>query len=83
VLAGLLLVAVLAGGHRSAATTLPEFRFSQPVHAVGRLPLALNGFALWLALMIGLSVVNYGYPIAQLMALPQTSVPAVPIGGTR
>jgi cytochrome c oxidase subunit 1 len=83
VLSGLLFVAVLAGGHRGAAAALPEFRFSQPVHAVGRLPLALNGFALWLALMIGLSVVNYGYPIGQLMALPQTSVPAVPIGGQR
>jgi cytochrome c oxidase subunit 1 len=33
--------------------------------------------------MIGLSVVNYGYPIAQLMTLKQTSVPAVPIGSTR
>jgi cytochrome c oxidase subunit 1 len=40
-------------------------------------PVALNGFALWIALMIGLTVVNYGYPIVQLMALPQTSVPAV------
>jgi len=60
---------------------LPEFRFSQPVHAAGRLPAALNSFALWLALMIGLSVVNYGYPISQLIALKQTSVPAVPVGG--
>jgi cytochrome c oxidase subunit 1 len=33
--------------------------------------------------MIGLTVVNYGYPIAQLLALPQTSVPAVWIGGQR
>jgi cytochrome c oxidase subunit 1 len=81
VLSGLLFVMVLAGGHRGAASTLAEFRFSQPVHAVGRLPVALNGFALWLALMIGLSIVNYGYPIVQLMALPQTSVPAVPVGG--
>jgi cytochrome c oxidase subunit 1 len=52
------------------------------VHAVGRVPVALNGYALWLALMIGLSLVNYGYPIAQLVGLKQTSVPAVPIGGT-
>ena len=41
---------------------------------------AASFFALWLALMIGLTVVNYGYPIVQLMALEQTSVPAVPIG---
>ncbi|GAB3457070.1 b(o/a)3-type cytochrome-c oxidase subunit 1 [Massilia terrae] len=81
VISGLLFIIVLLRGHGGARVTLPEFRFSQPVHAVARVPLALNGFALWLALMIGLSVVNYGYPIGQLMALPQTSVPAVPVGG--
>jgi cytochrome c oxidase subunit 1 len=32
--------------------------------------------------MIGLSILNYGYPISQLIALKQTSVPAIPIGGT-
>jgi cytochrome c oxidase subunit 1 len=84
-LGGLLLVAsaalfilVLVRGHLGGRITLPEFRFSAPVHATTRVPVALNGFALWIALMIGLTVVNYGYPIVQLMALPQTSVPAVP-----
>jgi cytochrome c oxidase subunit 1 len=81
VVSGILFVAVLLRGHMSERITLPEFRFSQPVHAEGRLPVALNSFALWLALMIGLSVVNYGYPIGQLMALKETSVPAVPVGG--
>jgi cytochrome c oxidase subunit 1 len=41
----------------------------------------LNNFGLWVAMMIGLTIVNYGYPIAQLALLPQTSVPAIPIGG--
>jgi cytochrome c oxidase subunit 1 len=81
VVSGLLFLLVLLRGHMAPRITLPEFRFSQPVHAEGRLPIALNGFALWLALMIGLSVVNYGYPIGQLMALKETSVPAVPVGG--
>jgi cytochrome c oxidase subunit 1 len=81
VVSGLLFLLVLLRGHGAPKITLPEFRFSQPVHAVGRLPVALNSYALWLALMIGLSVVNYGYPIGQLMALKQTSVPAVPVGG--
>jgi hypothetical protein len=40
-----------------------------------RLPVALNGFALWLTLMIDLTIVNYGYPIAQLLALMATSFP--------
>jgi cytochrome c oxidase subunit 1 len=82
VISGLLFLLVLLRGHRGSLVELPEFRFSQPVHAVARVPVALNGYALWLALMIGLSLVNYGYPIAQLVALKQTSVPAVPIGGT-
>jgi cytochrome c oxidase subunit 1 len=46
-------------------------------------PIALNGFALWLTLMVGLTLVNYGYPIAQLLALEGTSVPAVYVGAAR
>lgn len=82
VLSGVLFLLVLLQGHRSVRVELPEFRFSQPVHLAERVPAALNGYALWLALMIGLSIVNYGYPISQLIALKQTSVPAIPIGGT-
>jgi cytochrome c oxidase subunit 1 len=48
-----------------------------------RIPVALNSFGLWLALMIGLTVVNYGYPIAQLMVLKETNVPAVYVGASR
>jgi cytochrome c oxidase subunit 1 len=81
VVSGLLFLLILLRGHRARLVELPEFRFSQPVHATGRLPAALNGYALWLALMIGLSIVNYGYPIAQLASLKETSVPAVPVGG--
>jgi cytochrome c oxidase subunit 1 len=81
VVSSLLFLLVLLRGHRNRVIELPEFRFSQPVHAVGRLPAALNSYALWLALMIGLSIVNYGYPIVQLASLKQTSVPAVPVGG--
>jgi cytochrome c oxidase subunit 1 len=74
-----LFVVILVRGHFGNRITLPEFRFSMPVHATTKVPAALNSFGLWLALMIGLTVVNYGYPIGQLMALKQTSVPAVPI----
>lgn len=89
-LGGLLLVAsvvlfllILVRGHFANRINLPEFQFSTPAHPSGKLPAVLNGFALWLALMIGLTVVNYGFPIAQLMSLKQTSVPAVPIGEGR
>jgi len=33
------------------------------------------------AMMIGLTIVNYGFPIAQLAMLKDTSVPAIRIGG--
>ena len=46
-------------------------------------PAALNGFALWVGLMIALTVVNYGVPIAQLAGLPDASVPVVPVGAPR
>jgi cytochrome c oxidase subunit 1 len=76
---GALFLWILFSGHRAARVELPQFRFSTPVHETVRLPAALNGFALWLALMIGLSLINYGFPIAQLLSTPNTAVPAVPI----
>ena len=87
VFGGLLLVisaglffAVLIEGHRAARADPGAYRFSVAVHQPTRLPLALNGFALWVTLMIVLTIVNYGYPIAQLLALKETSVPAVYVG---
>jgi len=84
---GLLLVAsavvfvfVLARARRNAATPAP-FTFSVAAHPNEATPVALNGFGLWVAMMIGLTIVNYGYPIAQLAVLKETSVPAIPIGG--
>jgi cytochrome c oxidase subunit 1 len=59
----------------------PEaFTFSQPAHAGAHTPVALNGFGLWVAMMIGLTVVNYGFPIVQLASLKDASVPVIPIG---
>jgi cytochrome c oxidase subunit 1 len=86
-LGGLLLVAsavlfivILARARRNAATPAP-FTFSVSAHAGERTPAALNGFGLWVAMMIGLTVINYGFPIVQLAMLQETSVPAIPIGG--
>ena len=54
--------------------------FSMEAHPGGRTPILLNGYALWLAMMVGLTVVNYGFPIAQLAMLKEARVPIVPIG---
>ena len=80
-ISGVLFLVVLIRGQRGARARggrLPLQRRRRILPA--RMPVALNSFALWLALMIGLTVVNYGYPIAQLMVLKETSVPAVYVG---
>ena len=80
VISAVLFVYVLARARSNAATPEP-FTFSLAAYPGERTPAALNNFGLWVAMMIGLTIVNYGYPIAQLALLPQTSVPAIPIGG--
>jgi cytochrome c oxidase subunit 1 len=77
---GCLLVYTLATATRRRAASVEPFAFSRAVHPHERTPAALNGFALWLAMMIALTVVNYGYPIAQLASIPEASVPVIPIG---
>ena len=74
----LLFVGILAGARRPGAASVP-FTFSIAVHPQERVLPALNGFAIWVAMMVALTVVNYGFPIAQLIALEHTSVPAIPI----
>ncbi|MEJ0003433.1 MAG: b(o/a)3-type cytochrome-c oxidase subunit 1 [Pararobbsia sp.] len=83
VVSAVLFFIVLVSAHRGPRIVVEEYRFSKAVHPPTTVPLALNSFTLWLALMIGLTLVNYGYPIAQLLATPQTSVPAVYVGGSR
>jgi cytochrome c oxidase subunit 1 len=79
VVSAFLFVFILAAA-RKGATAPERFTFSVAAHPGGRAPVALNGFGLWVAMMIGLTVVNYGYPIVQLALLDAASVPIVPIG---
>ena len=74
---GLLFVFILARAYAAPAEHAGPYRFSVPVYPVKSLPLALNGYAIWVALMIGLTLTNYGYPIAALVARQDTSVPAI------
>jgi cytochrome c oxidase subunit I len=82
-ISGLLFLVILARGQLTRPIDAGAYRFSIPLHMPARIPVALNSFGLWLALMIGLTVVNYGFPIAHLMALNNTSVPAVYSGEPR
>ena len=74
---------VLIRGQLAPRSEASAYRFAIPLHMPARIPVALNGFGLWLTLMVALTAVNYGYPIGQLLVLKQTSVPAVYVGASR
>ncbi|HVT52332.1 MAG TPA: b(o/a)3-type cytochrome-c oxidase subunit 1 [Dongiaceae bacterium] len=80
VVSGLLFLVILFRGQRAAATDAGAYRFATAIHMPKTVPAPLNGFALWVGLMVGLTVTNYGFPIAQLIARPEGSVPAVYVG---
>jgi cytochrome c oxidase subunit 1 len=83
VASGVLFLVILARGQLAPRAEPGAYRFSLAVHPPVSVPAALNGYALWLALMIGLTVTNYGFPIAQLALRQGTSVPAVYVGAQR
>jgi len=83
VISGFLFVWILARAHAASRRAEPApYTFSRPVHEVP-VPAALNSFALWVGLMIALTVINYGFPIAQLASNPGTAVPVIPVGSPR
>jgi cytochrome c oxidase subunit 1 len=77
---GVLFIYVLATARKRENVKVEPFTFSRTAHPGGHTPVALNGFGLWVAMMIGLTVVNYGYPIFQIASLKEASVPVIPIG---
>ena len=81
VVSGVLLVYVLATARKASGAPVAAFTFSRMAHPGGATPALLNGFALWVVMMIALTLVNYGFPIVQLALLPDAYVPIVPVGG--
>jgi cytochrome c oxidase subunit 1 len=77
---GLLFLFILARGQRAEVTTADPYTFARPVHEPAVVPAPLNGYALWLSLMVALTITNYGFPILQLASGYGTSVPAVYVG---
>jgi cytochrome c oxidase subunit I len=79
IISAFLFIAILLRNHGAQPVTPAPFTFSQPVHQE-TVPVALNGFALWVGLMIALTITNYGYPIAQIITQHQAQVPAIYVG---
>ena len=77
---GILFLVILARGMRGPQADAGAYRFALAVHQSATVPVALNTHALWVALMIALTLTNYGYPILTLALTEGTSVPAVYVG---
>jgi cytochrome c oxidase subunit I len=77
---GLLFVFILIRGHTGSVIAVGEYQFSTALRPPIALPSALNGFAVWVVLMIGLTVTNYGFPIVELLARTGMAVPVVHVG---
>ena len=80
---GVLFLFVLIRGQRATQVETEPYRFATAIHPPLAVPAALNGFGLWVALMVSLTITNYGYPIVQLAVRPGGAVPAVYIGAQR
>jgi cytochrome c oxidase subunit 1 len=83
VASGIVFFAVLIRGSTAPKREVETYRFAEAVHHPVRVPAALNGYAVWVALMILLTVTNYGFPVLKLAVQSGTSVPAIYVGAQR
>lgn len=77
---GLLFIYILFSAWLKPRQEVPAYRFSRALHEAVSVPRALTGLGVWFALMVALTLVNYGFPIWQLARLTTTSVPAFYVG---
>jgi cytochrome c oxidase subunit 1 len=75
----ILLIIILVRSHVGERTVTEPLRYALAVNPPRQVPPALNGFALWNAVLAVIMVVAYGYPIGQFFFLKSHSVPAVEV----
>ena len=80
VASGIVFFAILIRGSTASKAEIELYRFAEAVHPPVRVPAALNGYTVWVTLMILLTVTNYGFPVLNLAARSGTSVPAIYVG---
>jgi len=73
-LSAILFITVLVRSQFGDAVLQAPLRYALAVNPPVRVPKALNGFALWNAILLMFMMVEYGYPIGQFFAL-KSSVP--------
>jgi cytochrome c oxidase subunit 1 len=74
-LSGFLLIFVLLRSQGGEKAEVGVLRYARALDDGAPLPRALNSLGVWFGLMVALTVVNYGYPIAQSFFLQHTQVP--------
>ncbi|HKA43622.1 MAG TPA: cbb3-type cytochrome c oxidase subunit I [Burkholderiales bacterium] len=75
-LSGALLIVILLRSQSGEKAEVGALRYSRALDDAAPLPRALNSLGVWFGLMVALTVVNYGYPIAQSFFLQHNQVPA-------
>jgi cytochrome c oxidase subunit 1 len=77
--AATLLIIILVRSHLGERMLTQPLRYALAVNPPRQVPAALNGFALWNAVLLAVMVATYGYPIGQFFFLKSHSVPAVQV----
>jgi cytochrome c oxidase subunit 1 len=78
-----LLIVVLLRSQGGQEPEVGALRFSKALDDASPLPRALNSLGVWFGLMVALTVVNYGYPIAQSFYLQHNRVPVQSVVNSR
>jgi cytochrome c oxidase subunit 1 len=77
--AAILLIVILLRSHVGARRLAEPLGYAIAVNPPLRVSSALNGFALWNAIVAVLMILAYGYPIGQFFFMKRHSVPAVAV----
>jgi len=75
----ILLIVILVRSHFGVRAQTEPLGYAIAVNPPLRLPPALNGFALWNAIVAVLVILAYGYPIGQHFFMKPHSVPAIAV----
>jgi cytochrome c oxidase subunit I len=71
-----LLIVILVRSQRGEKAEAGPLTYARALDDRSPVPRTLNGLGVWFGLMVALTLVNYGYPIAQSFFLQHNTVPA-------
>ncbi len=75
-LSAVLLIVILLRSQRGEKAEAGPLTYARALDDRSPVPRTLNGLGVWFGLMVALTLVNYGYPIAQIFFHQHNTVPA-------